>query len=181
VTEAQAPVPGAGSEHGTDGPSEGRTTRPGAGGAPGAGAAGRRVPSGGSTGRRPGGRPELAHHFHPPDPTDTVDHPVDSRASRPVGPRPPRPWYQQILGQWPLAVTLLGVGVGVLVTATGHWKRGTGLVGLALAMAMVMRLLLPERLVGLLGVRSRAVDVACLAVLAIGISLLVLVVPPLQP
>lgn len=108
------------------------------------------------------------------------DRPAAMDGRRPVGPRPPRPWYQLIGGQWPLALTLALVAAGVSVAATGHWKRGTGLIGLAFAIATVLRLVLPDRLVGLLGVRSRVVDVACLAVLALGITVLVLLVPPLQ-
>ena len=50
-------------------------------------------------------------------------------------------------------------------------------VGAAFVLATVLRLFLPERMVGLLHVRSRAVDVACLAVLGAGILVLALLVP----
>ncbi len=96
---------------------------------------------------------------------------------QPAGPRPPRPWYQQIAGQWPLAVTLLGVAAGVLWAGTGHWKRGTALIGVTFLVATGLRLFLPERLVGLLGVRSRFVDGACLALLGAGIIAAALIVP----
>ena len=42
----------------------------------------------------------------------------------------------------------------------------------------MLRAVLPNERVGLLGVRTRLVDVACLGVLALGIIILVLVVPP---
>lgn len=94
------------------------------------------------------------------------------------GPRPPRPWYQQIAGQWPLAVVLLAVSGAMLVVGLGHWKRGSFLLGVTFLLAAVLRLALPEERVGLLAVRTRAVDVACLAVLGVGIVVLALVVPP---
>ena len=97
---------------------------------------------------------------------------------QPAGPRPPRPWYQQIAGQWPLAVTLLGLASGVLWAGSGHWLRGTVLIGATFMLATVLRLVLPERLVGLLGVRSRIVDAACLALLGAGIIAAALIVPP---
>ncbi len=117
------------------------------------------------------------HHFRPPNPADAVDVPVDAGEASPTHPRPPRPWYLQIAGQWPLFVTLVAITLGVAVTATGHWKRGTTVVGAAFVLATVLRLFLPERMVGLLHVRSRAVDVACLAVLGAGILVLALLVP----
>lgn len=104
----------------------------------------------------------------------------DARWAPSQGPRPPRPWYALVAGQWPLAVVLAGVAAGVLWAGTGHWKRGSFLVGATFALATVLRAALPSSRVGLLCVRSRVVDVACLGVLATGIIMLTLVVPP-QP
>ena len=55
---------------------------------------------------------------------------------------------------------------------------GTFLIGATFALGTLLRAVLPADRVGLLGVRSRAVDVACLGVVAAGIIALVLVVPP---
>lgn len=95
-------------------------------------------------------------------------------------PRPPRPWYQQIAGQWPLAITLLGVAIGVGVMATGYWRRGSTLIGLTVAGAAVLRLVLPARLVGLLEVRSRWVDTLILLAIGVGILVTAWVVPPIR-
>ena len=96
------------------------------------------------------------------------------------GPRPPRPWYQLVLGQWPLFAVLLGVTFGLGWVALGHWKRGSFVVGVAFALGTLLRAVLPADRVGLLGVRGRWVDVACLGLLGAGILTLALVVPP-QP
>lgn len=130
------------------------------------------------TDRLPDEAKQYPHHFRPPHPSDTADMPADARADRHVGPRAPRPWWALILGQWPLAVTLLGVAAGVGWAGIGHWKRGSFLVGVAFGAATLLRAFLPVPMVGLLGVRRRVVDVACLGILAVGILVLTLVVPP---
>ena len=94
------------------------------------------------------------------------------------GPRPPRPGYAQVVGQWPLALVLLGVAAGVAWAGIGHWKRGSFLIGCTFALGALLRAVLPADKVGLLGVRSRAVDVLCLTALAVGIVVLSLLVPP---
>ena len=96
------------------------------------------------------------------------------------GPRAPRPWWQLVLGQWPLVVVLLGVSVGLGWVALSHWKRGSFVIGVAFAVGTLLRAILPEGRVGLLGVRRRWVDVVCLGLLGAGIITLSLVVPP-QP
>ncbi len=123
---------------------------------------------------------DFPHHFRPPDPADAVDIPLAADKGLQAGPRPPRPWYQLIGGQWPLFVSLLGVTAGLVVTSTGHWKRGTTLIGATFVLATLLRAVLPERLVGLLQVRGRAWDTLILGVLGVGILVLALVVPPTQ-
>lgn len=93
------------------------------------------------------------------------------------GPRPPRPWYRLVAGQWPLALVLLAIAVGVAWVGLGHWKRGSTVIGAAFVLGTLLRAFLPEKQVGLLGVRTRAVDVACLAALGVAIVALALVVP----
>lgn len=97
--------------------------------------------------------PQGRHHFHPPDPRDARDTPLrpGEAAALPNRPRPPRPWYAQITGQWPLAITLLGVAIGLAIVAASFWRRGITVVGLTLAGAAVLRLLLPDRVQGCCG------------------------------
>lgn len=96
------------------------------------------------------------------------------------GPRAPRPWWQLVLGQWPLAVVLLGVSVGLAWVGLTHWKRGSFTIGSAFLLGAALRAFLPADRVGLLGVRRRWVDVVCLLLAGAGIVTLALVVPP-QP
>ncbi|HHU40247.1 MAG TPA: DUF3017 domain-containing protein [Propionibacterium sp.] len=94
------------------------------------------------------------------------------------GPRAPRPWWQLVLGQWPLFVVLVGVSIGLAWVGLTHWKRGSFTLGFAFAVGTLLRAFLPADKVGLLGVRRRWVDVVCLGLLAGGIITLSLVVPP---
>ena len=67
----------------------------------------------------------------------------------------------------PYLIVLAGLAVGLFVTWQGsqYAGRGTALVGGVLLAAAVARLVLPPRFAGLLASRSRALDVATLAVL----------------
>jgi hypothetical protein len=69
-------------------------------------------------------------------------------------------------------------GAGLATVALDHFRRGTVLFSLALCLAAALRAVLPERSVGLLRVRSRLVDVVCLAALGGAALVLSLAVPP---
>ena len=55
------------------------------------------------------------------------------------------------------AVALAGMGLVI----TQHWRKGAVLLGGALLVAAVLRMVIPLDRVGLLAIRSRAVDVLC--------------------
>lgn len=95
-------------------------------------------------------------------------------------PRPPKSFAQQVLGQWPLAMVLAGVGAGLLIVAFGHWRAGNTLIGLSATLGGLLRLL-PQQRVGLLAVRSRALDTIVLLTIGIGIVALAWLVPPTRP
>lgn len=81
------------------------------------------------------------------------------------------------LRQWPLIVVLLGLAASLAVVAIVDFRPGA--IGLAatLLLAAVFRLVLPERVAGLLALRRRVWDVLTLLVLGSGILILALVVP----
>ena len=80
--------------------------------------------------------------------------------------------------EWPLAASLAVVVVGLVVVAGDHFRRGTVILAFGVALALFLRLLLPGSEAGLLAVRSKRVDVAVLALLAVATSVLALWVPP---
>jgi hypothetical protein len=95
--------------------------------------------------------------------------------------RPPlylrRPLLAGLVRQWPLLVVIVTVAVGLLLVAAEQWRRGLVLMGLALILAGLLRLLLPLRRIGFLAVRSRPVDVA----LTTGAGLAVVVITLATP
>jgi hypothetical protein len=93
----------------------------------------------------------------------------------PTDPPPSRP----LRANWPFAVVCAGVlaGLGVVVVLD-RFRRGTLVMAAAVLLGAWLRVLLPERQVGLLRVRGRLFDTATLLVLGVGLSVVALVVPP---
>ena len=95
--------------------------------------------------------------------------------------RPPlytrRPFLAGLLRQLPLLAVLLAVGVGLLVVAVGHWRKGLVVMGLAMVAAAVLRLLLPLRRAGFLAVRSRTLDVVLIGGTGVALVVIALAIP----
>ena len=80
--------------------------------------------------------------------------------------------------QWPL-LSVLGLGVvGLAAVALDHFRSGCFLLGVAVLLAAVARLVLPVRRVGLLVVRSRAFDVLVLTTMGVALVVFAIIVPP---
>ncbi len=98
-----------------------------------------------------------------------------------TGSRPPlhlrRPFVAGLVRQLPLLAVLAAVVVGLLLVTVEHWREGLVLMGLALVGAAVLRLLLPERRVGFLAVRSRPVDVLLLTAAGLALAVAAAAVP----
>ncbi len=76
----------------------------------------------------------------------------------------------------PLAMVMLIAAVGMVRVLTQHWREGAVLLGGALIVAAVLRLLLPTDRVGLLAIRSRPIDVLCYGGLGTVISVLAMTI-----
>ncbi|GAA1207956.1 DUF3017 domain-containing protein [Prauserella alba] len=61
----------------------------------------------------------------------------------------------------PLAAVLLLVAIGGIRIGQYHWRQGTALIGGALLVAAVLRVVLSDAQAGLLAIRGRVVDVLC--------------------
>ena len=81
---------------------------------------------------------------------------------------------------WPLLVVVAGVVLGLVVTVLGEstWRIGAVVVGAALLVGAVERLLLSDRGAGLLQVRGKAFDVAVLGLAGAAVITVALLVPP---
>jgi hypothetical protein len=80
--------------------------------------------------------------------------------------------------EWPIAVVLAVALAGLAVVASGHFRRGTVILSFAVGLALFLRLLLPDSGAGMLKVRGKRIDVPVLGVLAVGIGVLSLWIPP---
>jgi hypothetical protein len=83
-----------------------------------------------------------------------------------------------VVRQWPLLLVLAVAGTAMVVVANNHFKRGTVLFALAICLAAFLRAVLPERMVGLLAVRTRVIDVLTIGALGVAALIAALVVPP---
>lgn len=81
------------------------------------------------------------------------------------------------LGGWALGVVLVAFCVGVVLVAMHHWRRGAVVMGGAVGLAGLLRLVLPERLAGLLVVRSKAFDVITCGLAGATMMVLGMIVP----
>ena len=64
-----------------------------------------------------------------------------------------------------VVLVVLGAAFIYLIAAPGRWGRGSGVVAVAVLLAGLFRSVLPTERVGMLAVRSRAVDVVTYLVL----------------
>jgi hypothetical protein len=79
--------------------------------------------------------------------------------------------------EWPLAVVLVVVAVGLAVTSRGYFRTGSVVVGAGVLLAATLRALLPERRAGLLVVRHRVLDVVLMTVIGVAVVVLAVIVP----
>ena len=82
--------------------------------------------------------------------------------------------------QWPLLTVLSMIIVALVFVAADRFRVGSVLLALAVVYAVALRAVLSDEAAGLLVVRSRKVDLTVLGVLAGGLLVLALWVPPPQ-
>jgi len=77
---------------------------------------------------------------------------------------------------WFVTVAIFAVGAMYAMLPTGHWRRGSAIMGLALLVGAGLRLLMGDK-AGLLVVRARWLDVAAMFLMGLGIMVLAFWVP----
>jgi hypothetical protein len=70
-----------------------------------------------------------------------------------------RRWTQEIGRYTPFGLVLAIAAAGIGLIFAYHWRIGSGLIGGSLLVAAALRVLLPERQLGLIALRGRFTDV----------------------
>lgn len=86
-----------------------------------------------------------------------------------------------LVRELPLISVLAVASAGFTLVRFSFWRKGLVVIGLAVGLGALLRLVLPERRAGLLAVRGRWRDVITLAVLAAVVAGLAAFVVPLVP
>ena len=90
-----------------------------------------------------------------------------------------RYWKAVFRRQWPvLTVAAIGL-VALVLVAAGFWRRGAVLIGIGVGVATLLRLMLPEERLGVLVVRSKALDVATMSALCASVLYIAWTIDPL--
>jgi hypothetical protein len=76
---------------------------------------------------------------------------------------------------------LVGVAVGLVLVAAGHWRAGLMVVGVPFVLGGGARVVVPQDHVGMLRVRGRTFDIVWMTLLGTSLAVLALVVPPGPP
>lgn len=78
----------------------------------------------------------------------------------------------------PWLMVVFVAAVGFVLVLEQYWRRGVVLIGVAFALAAVLRLVLPTSLAGILAVRFRSFDVAVYGTLSAAVLIGAFAVPP---
>jgi len=88
-----------------------------------------------------------------------------------------QPLVQRAVDQWPLALVLLGVTIGLVVLTFYDFRTGAVIVGASIIFAAALRTVLSHERAGLLAVRSKPIDQLTVYGLGIALTILALIVP----
>ena len=74
---------------------------------------------------------------------------------------------RQLRSQWPILTVAAIFLVALILVAAGFWRRGAFLIGVAVGVAAVLRLVLPDDRAGLLVVRTKSLDFATMMTISL--------------
>jgi hypothetical protein len=80
-----------------------------------------------------------------------------------------------VLSEWPLALIIGGVALGLVIIGLHHFRWGNLLIAGSVLAGAFFRLVLPTRRAGLLAVRSRFTDVVTMSAMGGSLMLLALI------
>jgi hypothetical protein len=107
-----------------------------------------------------------------------ADQPPETRLDGEGNPIDDQPLIERTIDQWPLALVLLGLVVGLVVLSFVDFRAGSIILGGAIVFGGALRLVLPRDRAGLLAIRSRPVDLVTMFGLGITLTTVAVLIPP---
>ncbi len=89
-----------------------------------------------------------------------------------------QPLIERTIDQWPLALVLLGLVVGLVVLSFYDFRAGSITLGVAIIFGAALRTVLPHDRAGLLAIRTRPVDLVTMYGLGIALTTVAVLIPP---
>lgn len=89
-----------------------------------------------------------------------------------------QPLIERTIDQWPLALVLLALALGLVVLTFYDFRVGSIMLGVAIIFAGALRTVLSPERAGLLAIRSRPVDLVTMYGLGIALTTVAVLVPP---
>jgi len=110
-------------------------------------------------------------------PHDQGDEHEEVRLDGEGNPIDDQPLVQRAVDQWPLALVLLGVAIGLLMLTFYDFRAGAVTVGASIIFAAALRTVLTHERAGLLAIRSKTIDQVTVYTLGGALTILALIVP----
>jgi hypothetical protein len=89
-----------------------------------------------------------------------------------------QPLIERTIDQWPLALVLLGLAIGMVVLTFYDFRAGSIILGIAVLFGAALRTVLPHERAGLLAIRGRPIDLITMYGLGVALTTVAVVVPP---
>lgn len=89
-----------------------------------------------------------------------------------------QPLIERTIDQWPLALVLLGLALGLIVLSFYDFRVGSVMLGAAVIFGGALRTVLPRDRAGLLAIRGRPIDLVTMYGLGIALTTVAVLVPP---
>ena len=89
-----------------------------------------------------------------------------------------QPLIERTIDQWPLALVLLGLLIGLVVLTFYDFRVGSTILGIAILFGAALRTVLPPERAGLLAIRSRSDDLVTMYGLGVALTSVAILVPP---
>jgi hypothetical protein len=89
-----------------------------------------------------------------------------------------QPLIGRTIDQWPLALVLLGLVIGLALLSFYDFRVGSIALGVAILLGAALRTVLPRDRAGLLAIRGRPMDLLTMYGLGVALTTVAVLVPP---